>query len=373
MSRQNNAASQDVPLPDVLLNRARVRRILIMPLYHSSDVLLTTPVLSTLCANYPNALIDVLVYSDAQEVLVGNDDIYLTHVVRDGFSFKGRVIKAQCQEEYALWRRLRAEHYDLVVNLSNKWRAALYCRLLKSTYRLGFHYPERNNRLWRACHSKLVSVNAHWRQHAVINNLGILAPLLLPTVIALVKQTYRQRDIDAVDWLCRQYHLGHFVVLHPDANWPVEGFRQVIDHLVTQGESVVVTGGKSAADTLMVNAILAKSAFSQRVINLTGKLVLPELAVLIERAKLFIGVDSLPMHMAAALKTPSVILFGSDNLTQWSPWLAPHSLLWREDYRISPSSENQSRDEADEQANVIPVVDVIRAVEHRLALLTSAG
>lgn len=371
MSRQTRAASSDASLPDALLNRARVRRILVMPLYHSSDVLLTTPVLSTLCANYPNALIDVLVYGDTQDVLAGNNDIYLTHVVRYGF--KGQIVKVQCLEEYVLWRRLRAENYDLVINLSNKWRAALYCRLLKSTYRLGFHYPERNERLWRACHSKLVSVNAHWRQHAVINHLSILAPLLLPTVIALVKQTYRQRDIDEVDRLCRQHHLGSFVVVHPAAHWSAEGFSQVINHLITQGETVVVTGGKRASDALMVNAILAECTFPQRVANLTGQLALPELAVLIDRAKLFIGVDSLPMHMAAALKTPSVILFGSDNLTQWSPWLSPHSLLWTEDYCSSPLSDNKTNAESENQMSSIPVVDVIRAVEHRLALLTPVG
>lgn len=163
----------DRRVPNALLHRNTVQRILVIKLRHFGDVLLITPVLSTLRANYPHALIDVLVYDSTDAMLVGNRDVYLAYTVDRNLKHQG--LKAQYRGEQALWNSLRTGHYDLVINLSDQWRAALYCRFLKPTFSLGFRYPKRNNRLWRACHSLLVDV-ADASQHTVLNNLSILAP-----------------------------------------------------------------------------------------------------------------------------------------------------------------------------------------------------
>lgn len=357
-------------LPNLLLHRDRVQRILVIKLRHFGDVLLTTPLLSTLRANYPNALIDVLVYDGTEAMLAGNRDVYLTYSVDR--SLKRQGFKAQYRGEHALWNSLRTGHYDLVINLSDQWRAALYCRFLKPTFSLGFAYPKRNNWLWRACHSLLVPINGHEQQHTVLNNLAILAPLALPTQINRVTQAYRQCDIDEVDRLGQHYPLADFVLVQPTARWAfktwsVAGFTQVINHLTTNGETVVLTGGRSADETALIAAILAGCSLPQRVINLAGRLDLPELAVLIDRAKLFVGVDSVPMHMAAALQTPSVVLFGPSNLQQWSPWQAPHTLLWAGDYRPLPQPDEVDTDTPERYLEAIPASEVIGAIDCQLA------
>lgn len=91
--------------------------------------------------------------------------------------------------------------------------------------------------------------------------------------------------------------------------------------------------------------------------------------MLIDRAKLFIGVDSAPMHMAAALQTPSVVLFGPSNLKQWHPWQAPHTLLWAGDYRPLPPPDDINTDTPERYLDAIPVTDVITAVAERLDAL----
>jgi heptosyltransferase-3 len=101
----------------------------------------------------------------------------------------------------------------------------------------------------------------------------------------------------------------------------------------------------------------------ERVINLSGSLVLPELAVLIDKAKLFVGVDSVAMHMAAALQTPSVVLFGPSNLSQWHPWQVPHTLLWAGHYRTLPHPNEIDTDTTERYLNAIPVTEVIDAVD----------
>lgn len=362
------------PLPNPLLSPEQVRRILVIKLRHFGDVLLITPLLSTLRINYPHALIDVLVYDGTDAMLAGNRDVYLAYTVDR--SLKSRSLKPRYRGEYALWNSLRSARYDLIINLSDQWRAALYCRFLKPVFSLGFRYPKRDNRLWQACHSLLVAVEGHQQQHTVLNHLAILAPLALPTLITRVKQAYRQCDIDEIDRLSRRHHLTDFVLLQPTARWAfktwsVTGFTQVINHLTARGETVVLTGGRSRDEIALVTAILAGCTQPLRVVNLSGRLDLPELAVLIDRAKLFIGVDSVPMHMAAALQTPSVVLFGPSNLKQWSPWQAPHTLLWAGDYRPLPAPDEVDTDTLERYLDAIPPEEVIRAVDHQLANLTT--
>ncbi|RTF45448.1 putative lipopolysaccharide heptosyltransferase III [Serratia marcescens] len=369
------ATLPDRRVPNALLHRDSVQRILVIKLRHFGDVLLMTPVLSTLRVNYPNALIDVLVYDGTEAMLAGNQDVYLAFTVDRELKREG--LKAQYRGEYALWNSLRTGHYDLVINLSDQWRAALYCRFLKPTFSLGFRYPKRDNRLWRACHSLLVDV-ADTAQHTVLNNLNILAPLALPTTITQVTQAWRQSDADDVDRLSRRHHLTDFVLIQPTARWAfktwtVDGFSAVINHLTAQGRTVVLTGGRTQDETAMISAIMAGCLLPQRVINLAGRLELPELAVLIDRARLFIGVDSVPMHMAAALNTPSVVLFGPSNLAQWSPWQAPHTLLWAGDYRPLPAPEAVDTDTRERYLAAIPAGDVIQAVNRQLASLVGSA
>ncbi|VTR15163.1 Lipopolysaccharide core heptosyltransferase rfaQ [Serratia fonticola] len=134
------AVLPDRRLPNGLLHRDRVQRILVIKLRHFGDVLLTTPLLSTLRANYPNALIDVLVYDGTEAMLAGNRDVYLTYTVDRSLKLQG--YKTQYRGEQALWNSLNTGHYDLVINLSDQWRAALYCRFLKPTFSLGFCLPQ---------------------------------------------------------------------------------------------------------------------------------------------------------------------------------------------------------------------------------------
>ncbi|MGL9774148.1 MAG: glycosyltransferase family 9 protein [Sodalis sp. (in: enterobacteria)] len=66
--------------------------------------------------------------------------------------------------------------------------------------------------------------------------------------------------------------------------------------------------------------MLFRFAAGLKPVNLAGRLSLPQLAAVIDGARLFIGVNSAPMHMAAALNTPCVVLFGPTKLQRWRPW-----------------------------------------------------
>jgi heptosyltransferase-3 len=371
----NSAPIPDERIPPMLLQRNMALRILVIKLRHFGDVLLITPLLSTLELNYPHALIDVLLYAGTEALLTANKTAYLTYTVDRELKHQG--IKAQFRGEKALWNSLSYGHYDLIINLSDQWRAALYCRFLKPGFSLGFCYPKRNNRAWRACHSLLVDTTGHTDQHTVLNNLSILAPLGLPAICQQVTLAYRPMDSDHVALLCRRRPLTDYVVIQPTARWAFKSwstaaFGQLINHLIDCGEGVVLTGGRSTAEFAAIQQILAGCEHPERVTNLAGKLDMPELAAVIDRAKLFIGVDSAPMHMAAALQTPSVVLFGPSNLKQWHPWQAPYTLLWAGDYRTLPSPDQIDTDTPERYLDAIPVNDVILAVDRQLASLSSS-
>jgi len=78
----------------------------------------------------------------------------------------------------------------------------------------------------------------------------------------------------------------------------------------------------------MVTGILARLSFNPP--SLAGRLTLKELAAVLARARLFIGMDSAPMHMAAAVGTPVVALFGPSGADIWGPWQVPSRVITSE-------------------------------------------
>ncbi|MFS7380708.1 putative lipopolysaccharide heptosyltransferase III [Rahnella inusitata] len=367
--------SHEITFKHNLPNRDQPIRILVIKLRHFGDVLLTTPLINTLKANYPHALIDVLVYEGTEVMLAGNKAVYLTYTVDRALKKQG--LKKQYRGEKALLNSLGTWHYDLILNLSDQWRAAFYCYKLNPTFSIGFRYPRRNNRLWRFCHSALVDTDLQASRHTVMNNLSILEPLGLPVICSDVTMSYRQMDIDHLELLCQKTPLSDYIVIQPMArwafkNWSITSYSQLIDHLMQRGEKIVITGGRSEEEISSIRQILKGCLYPEEIINLAGKLDMPELAVLIDRAKLFIGVDSAPMHMAAALQTPSVVLFGPSNLKQWHPWQAPHTLIWAGNYRPLPSPDDINTDTSERYLDAIPVADVITAVVRRLGTIQDA-
>ncbi|ATM98157.1 putative lipopolysaccharide heptosyltransferase III [Yersinia frederiksenii] len=370
-SNKTESPAGQLNLPNILREKENVQRILVIKLRHFGDVLLTTPLLNTLKANYPQAKIDVLLYGGTQDMLRENNTVNHAFIVDRGLKHAG--LKAQISGEKALFNALKEHHYDLILNLSDQWRAAAYCRLLKPGFSIGFHYPKRDTWLWRYCHSTLVDIPNAGERHTVLNNLDILEPLQLTDINTDVTMSYSAQDVERVKLLCQQYGMGddpihNYIVIQPSARWKFktwasESFSQLINHLTEQSETVLLTGGKDQAELDYIAEIIAGCTQTEKVINLSGQLALPELAVLIDNAKLFVGVDSVAMHMAAALQTPSVVLFGPSNLNQWHPWQAPHTLLWAGHYRTLPHPNEIDTDTTDRYLNAIPVSDVIAAVD----------
>ncbi|MDT3253925.1 putative lipopolysaccharide heptosyltransferase III [Serratia sp. root2] len=347
-----------------------IQRILIVKLRHHGDMLLVTPVINTLQQNYPQAQIDVLLYKETQDMLASHPALSNIFVIDRQWKKQGT--KAHLRHELNLIRQLKGQGYDLVVNLADQWRSAIIARLTGARIRLGFDFPKRRGFLWRHCHTHLVPVSDHARLHTVEQNLSLLQPLGLPTLNQQVTMSYPPQDWQTCEQLLRQRGIaGDYIVVQPTSRWffkcwSEEKMAATISALQADGHRLVITSGPDTKEREMVERILALCP-PQGVVSLAGQLTLRQLAALIDHAKLFIGVDSVPMHMAAALQTPCIALFGPSKLVFWRPWQVNGCVIWAGDFGTLPDPDAINTGTDERYLDLIPTDAVIAAARSRLA------
>ncbi len=161
-----------------------------------------------------------------------------------------------------------------------------------------------------------------------------------------------------------------YIVIQPTSRWFFkcwdEGkMAQTIAALQQDGHTIVLTAGPDKKELAMIDRILAASP-QTGVVSLAGQLTLRQLASLIDHAILFIGVDSVPMHMAAALQTPCVALFGPSKLTFWSPWQVNGEVIWAGNYGPLPNPDAIDTKTTERYLDAIPVDAVVSAARRYL-------
>ena len=144
----------------------------------------------------------------------------------------------------------------------------------------------------------------------------------------------------------------------------------MIDLIAAGGLDVVVTGAPDERERRLVAAILAaiKPVTRKRTVDLSAQLTLPELAALTERARAFVGVDSAPMHIAAAMGTPTVALFGPSNEMQWRPWGVTARIVRSDEHLCGPCGRDGcGGGKVSDCLTTIPVERVYAALRSLLA------
>ena len=319
------------PLRDAV-PAGEIRRALVIKLRHHGDVLVASPVFSVLKAHAPQAEVDALVYADTAEMLTLHPAIAQVHGIDRKWKQLG--IVGQARAELALLKVLKARRYDLIIHLTEHWRGAWLCRLLKPRWAVGLPVPERRAR-WKDSFTHLVaSPKGLPLRHMAESNLDALRRMGIqprPEERRLTLVPGAAADESVLRHLAGfGLHGGDFIHVHPASRWffkcwPVERMAGLVDRLQAEGHPVVLTAAPSADEKAMLDAIQARLA--RQAFSLSGQLSLKELAALTKAAKLFIGVDSAPMHIAAAVGTPVVALFGPSGDKQWGPWGVPHRVV----------------------------------------------
>jgi len=298
------------------LDPSRIRRVLVTKLRHHGDVLLASPVLGALKRRLPDAEIDALVYHDTRDMLSEHPALGQLHLVRKGGALS---------EEWRLLLALRSRRYDLLVHLTTSARGAWLARVLQPTVSVA---PNHAGSLYRNSFTHLYSqANA---RHMVECNLDALRRIGLwpeeaDKKLVLVAGADAERSAEQH---LRDLGLeaGKFILIHPSSRWrfkcwPEERMAELAIRLAERGLPLVFTSGPDPEEIRMVQRILDRLPFQAP--SLAGSLTLKALAALTARARLFVGMDSAPMHIAAAVGTPVVALFGPSGEDMWGPWRVP--------------------------------------------------
>ena len=330
-------ASRWTPRPDDAPAFDNVRRVLVVKLRHLGDVLLTSPVFSSLARHAPHIEIDALVYRDTAEMLSGHPDIAQLFTVDRMWKRLGPL--RQIRAESALISALKARGYDLIINLTEHNRGVWLSRLLRPKFAVApageFGW------LFNRSFTHRYPVVGGNRRHTVEIHLDSLRRIgvypgpderrltLAPGAGAEEKVAGRLAEHALAE--------RSFILVHPGSRWhfkcwTVAHMQALIRGVQARGWRVVLSAAPDRAELAMAEEILDGL---KDVVSLAGSLSLKELAALIGRARLFIGVDSAPMHMAAAMRTPTVALFGPSGDIEWGPWQVPCRIVTA-DYPCRP-------------------------------------
>jgi len=287
------------------------KRILVVATRRIGDVLLTTPLIRSLRRAWPEARIDALVFAGTEGILTGNPDLnqVITVAQRPPLPQHLRLL-------LRLWRG-----YDMALSMIPGDRPTLYARIAGK--RCAGLVVEGDKHRWKKW---LLSQSAQFDNldtHTVRMNLKLADLLGVPRCHEVVV-TWRAEDEAAVrevlpfDPEVQAYTVLHVHPMYVYKAWRREAWAELAGWLDSQGMRVVLTGGSSAEEVAYVRDLLG--LLPHDAVDVAGKLSLAGVAYLLSRARAYVGPDTVVTHLAAAVGTPTVALFGPSNPVKWGPW-----------------------------------------------------
>src|SRR4030043_1755975 len=370
-------------------NFINVKKILVIKLRQIGDVLLAVPVFRALRESFPNAYIAALVNSGTEDVLSGNpliDEIFIFNRNIKKMNPAMRYIK-----ELSFLKQIRMKGFDMTVDLTSGDRSAIVSLLSGAQYRIAYSPKKEGLLAKRYLYTHLAKKQAG--QHRVLQNLEVVRQFGIDTkheqldffipedARMFVKRVFEENNIPPHPPLSKGGQRGVTIVhVHPTSRWLFKCWKdkymaEVIRRLIDNGSKVIVTSSPekhelekaknilSLVDELTPPHIppLVRGGIGG-VIDLCGKTTIKQLAAISEASDLFLGVDSAPMHIAAAVGTPVIALFGA-GVKNWRPWCERHVVLFKE---AVSGKEIKRKDYVRENLLQITPDDVIREVQEFL-------
>lgn len=304
-----------------------VKKVLIIKLRHIGDVLLTIPAIRAVRETFPSAYIAALVNKGTEEVLTGNP--LLDEVIVYERGIQRLPLPQRVRRELGFMRMIRKKDFDMAIDLTSGDRPAILSFLSGARYRLA--YDPEGKGFWgkRYLYTHLVSPNG-MPGHVVLQNLYPLRQFGIETTDLGVTIFPSKDDEEYVDKLLQEGGIRSgepFVHIHPVSRWLFKCWRDeymggVIRWLLDKGIKVVITSSPDKGEMEKVRGVLSlvTTPHSSLLVDLSGRTTLKHMAVISKRANLFFGIDSAPMHIAAAVGTPVMALFGPTGAYDWGPW-----------------------------------------------------
>lgn len=303
------------------------QKILIIKPSALGDIVHSLPVLSAVRKTYPDSEISWLIRTNLAGLLEGHP--YLNNMILFDRKYLGKALKnpKAFGALLSLIKRLRKEKFDLIIDLQGLFRTASLGWLSGCKRRIG---PGSGREFSRFFYTKTVKQGKD-SVHVVDYYLKIAAAagvnvdnveFVLPTTA----KADEQADFLLAQAGVNEKQYGIFIPgsAHPDKFWPICRFAKLADRIADKFNLSIIAVGTASEQTL---AKQMNEKSDVPVINLCGRTELPVLISLLRRAKIVIGNDTGPGHIAAALNVPLVMIFGRSNPTRVAPYHLPQCIV----------------------------------------------
>ncbi|HLB25632.1 MAG TPA: putative lipopolysaccharide heptosyltransferase III [Nitrospirota bacterium] len=291
-----------------------IRSVLVIKLRHIGDVLLATPTLRAL-KEATGARITAVTPAGMEEMLTLNPSVdeVLPLVRGRGLIYDMKFIA-----------RLRDRKFDLAINMTEGDRGAVISFLSGARWRIGIDPGGKGFFGKRFLFTHLVRPPRG--VHRAVADMEVLAPLGIKPRDPVVELFVSPDDEAYVGRVLEEKGVPEnspVAVVHPTSRWLFKCWEDgsvasVIEYIEGRGVRVAVTSGPDGKEVEKAKKII--SLCRTNPLDMTGALTLKRLAALLKRSTLFFGVDTAPMHMAAAVGTPVVALFGPSDHRVWRPF-----------------------------------------------------
>jgi lipopolysaccharide heptosyltransferase I len=297
----------------------RSPRILIVRLSAIGDVIHGMPLACTLRERFPAAFLAWAVEERAAMLLRGHETLdELITLPRGWLKSPGTV--------WRLARRLSAMNFDTAIDVQGLTKAAIVAWLSGAKRRIGFGNPW-GRELSQWFNTELVDTTA---EHAVDRTLQLLLPLGIVSPEVRFQIPEHPADRAAAEQMIRRAGLGcGFAMLNPGAGWPsklwpTQRYAAVAEHLGRSWKlpSLVVWGTEN--ERAMAERIVSQTSAHARA---APSMALTQLAALARRCRLFVGPDTGPLHLAAAVGASCVGLYGPWPAARHGPYGPRHIAL----------------------------------------------
>jgi lipopolysaccharide heptosyltransferase III len=337
-------------------------RILLIKPKHIGDSLLLTPTITAIKTAYPEAKIWVMVRRGCEGILAGCPDI------EEILTLAG--VEKSDRKPGDLWRQLKilcrlwSVKFDYVFELGDGHRARLFAMLCRARRRYSVKTSSPLTRLERRRFTAVSSFD--WQTcHRVEKDYHSVSEFLpLPRPIPALRF---EREF-AQSWKPGE-GLTNFCVMQIGkrqglSRWHRQGWEEVGRQLLERFSAVVIVSGP--ADYEVEEAAWLKERLGPRVLCTLGRASWPQVAGLLYRARLYVGLDTAAMHLAAACQCPVVALFGPSIEDHWHPWQAPYRIVTSRGYVPAEDAEERYARVKKRTMNEIEAREVMAACEELL-------
>jgi predicted lipopolysaccharide heptosyltransferase III len=285
--------------------------ILLLQLKRIGDLVLTTPVIAALRDKFPEAVLTLIVSRETAPLLPAITGVDRTYVIRRKLS------------DVKIFRAVSQEKFDYCIDFTGNDRSALLAWLSGAQKRIASNWTRVQSKFRAVAYNEFVADRVS-DLHTIDFHLSLIEPLGIRDASTTIKLQVPAAAREKANEIRRAHRIDHpFIIFHPGSArmekfWHAQRWAEVIDFARTILKlTPVLTSGNSALEQRHIAEI--KSKLAQPVVDLSGKIDLLTLTALIEQARMIVTVDTAPMHLAAAMETSQVILFGPTNPFHWRP------------------------------------------------------